>query len=152
MVEVASLVLARRRQKNFERALDFLHNLPQTRAILFWGEEVKMVPYIHIFYTARRRREKLWFFFWGQNGAIYICIFTQPAAGETIRGFGGSKCYHMYTFWGIFLVKILPYIYIHISGIYFFPKKRTKKKYPPPPPVSRCPPRKKNATYREGGG
>ena len=142
VVEVPSLVLARRRRKIFERTLDFLHSPPQAKTILFFLGGVKMVPYrhflhslqqtknflfflgqngaiytnyIHIFYRARRKRKNPGFFkvssaiythfggfFGGQNGAIYTnCGF-----------FLGSKCCHIYTFWG---VKMLPYI--HISGI-----------------------------------
>ena len=86
---------------------------PQAKTILFfWG--VKMVPYIHIFYTACRRR-KTFCFFLGQNGAIYITytFFTQPAAGEKIRGFWGSKWCHIYTFWGS------KWCYIYTFWIFF---------------------------------
>ena len=111
VVEVPSLVLARRRRKIFERALDFLHSRRQKQ---FYFLGVKMVLYIHIFYTACRRRKKFCFFFGvkmvpyilhtdflhslpqakkfgvfgGQNGAIYTHF----------EFFLGSKCCHIYTF------------------------------------------------------
>ena len=54
-----------------------------------------MVLYIHILN-----------FFWGQNAAIY----------RHLGFFGGQNAtIYMYTFWGGFWVKMLPYI--HISGI-----------------------------------
>jgi hypothetical protein len=67
------------------------------------------------------------FLFLGQNGALYITypFFTQPAAGEKSRGFGGQND-AIYTHFGCqngaiythfefcFWVKMLPYIYTHL--------------------------------------
>ena len=92
----------------------------------FWA--VKMLPYIHIFHTSRRRRENLGFFgvkmvpyihifdfFWGQNAAIYTHLGF----------FLGSKCYHMYTFWGFFGWKCC-HIYTFLE--FNFSRKNEKKK------------------------
>jgi hypothetical protein len=74
-----------------------------------------MLPYIHIFYTARRRRKTLGLF-WGVKMLPYIHIFYTARLRPKKSGFfwGGSKCRHIYTFWIFFGVKMLPYIYIHI--------------------------------------
>jgi hypothetical protein len=118
--------------ENVERTLDFLHSPPQVKKfwISFW---VKMMPYIHIFYTASRSRKKIGFFFGSKWCNIYIYIFfTQPAAGKKNFGvvlgqnsaiythfevFWGSKMVpYIYTFWFFFWSKCC-HIYIHISGI-----------------------------------
>ena len=125
-MEVASLVLARGRRKIFAAA--------GQNNFVFW--EVKMVQYVHIFYTARHRR-KQFCFLGGQNGGIYIPVhllhsppkakkfgvlggqnsaiythlffFGQNAAIYTHFGGGlGSKCYHIYTFWVFLGDKMLP--------------------------------------------
>ena len=129
VVEMALLVLARRRRKFFERTLDFLHSPPRAKnnLVFFGGVKmvpyvhifdflgVKMLPYIHIFYTARRRRKNSGFL--DVKMLPYIHILDDVFV---------SKCYHMYIFWGVFGVKNAA-IYTHFWNL-IFPKKRKKKK------------------------
>ena len=107
-LEVVSLVLARRRRKIFERTLDFLHSPPQAKIIFFWGgrgitnqyihnlysaegeNRVKIVSYIHIFYTIRRRWKQYGFFSGSKWFHIYT-FFPKPAADGKIRVFLGTK-------------------------------------------------------------
>jgi len=92
----------------------------QAKTILFFGG-VKMVPYIHIFYTSCRRRKQ--FCFGGQNGVIYITytFFTQPNAGEKIRGFCWLKWCHIYKFW-VFLGRVKMVLHIHILNFFWWSK------------------------------
>jgi len=101
----------------FERTLDFLHSPPHAKTVLFfWGVQNGAI-YTHFLHSPPQAKK--FGVFWGQNAAIYTHFGR----------FLGSKCYHIYTFWSVFWVKMLPYI--HISGIYFLPKKRKKKKTKP---------------------
>ena len=116
----ASLVLARRRRKFFERTLDFLHSPPRAKNNLgFFGGS----KWCHI-YT--------FLIFWGgvKNPLKWCHIytfFTQPAAGEKTSGFLGVKMVlymhildfflgqnaAIYTHFGrCFCVKMLPYVHI----------------------------------------
>ena len=77
-----------------------------------------MVQYIHIFYTARRRR-KQFCFLGGQNGAIYIPVHLlhSPPQAKKFGGFLGQNDAIYIHIWGIFFgVKMLPYI--HILGFF----------------------------------
>jgi hypothetical protein len=72
-----------------------------------------MVPYIHIFYKARGRRKNSGFLGFKMVPYIHIWIFFGGQKTH-FRGVFGSKCYHMYTFYGVFWVKMLPDIHISV--------------------------------------
>ena len=88
-----------------------------------------MMPYIHIFYTAGRRRN--FFLGGGQNGAIYTRFLHNPSQAEKIWVSGvkmvpyihilgffywGIKMVPYIHIWDFFGVKMLPYIHI----LFFF--------------------------------
>jgi hypothetical protein len=150
VVEMASLVLARRRRKIFERTLHFLLSR-RRKQFFFFGGGSKWC-HIYTFFTQPAADENC--FFLGQNGAIYTRFLHSQSQAEKIGVFWGQNgaIYTHFGFfywgikmvpyihiWGVFLVKMLPYVhilggfwvkmlpYIHISGIYFLPKKRKKK-------------------------
>ena len=82
----------------------FLHSPPQAKKIGVFG--CKMVPYIHILD------------FFGVKMLPYIHILDNVFV---------SKCYHMYTFWGVFGVKNAA-IYTHFWNLIFSEKKKKEKK------------------------
>ena len=104
VVEVPSLVLARRRRKIFERTLDFLHSRNRKQFCFLGGSKW---CHIYTFFTQPAADEKNFVFFWVKMVAyiLHTHFFTQPAAGEKIRGFWVSKWCHIYTFWTMFLCQ-----------------------------------------------
>ena len=125
----------------FERTLDFLHSPPRAKNNLdFFGGS--KCCHIYTFFTQLAAGEKnrgflkskwfhiyTFFIFWGSKWChiyTFLIFFGQNAAIYTHFGrFFWSKCYHMYTFCGVFGVKNAA-IYTHFWNL-IFPEKAKKK-------------------------
>jgi hypothetical protein len=84
--EVASLVLARRSRKSFEKILDFLKSPPQAKTICFYLRGQNGAIYTHFLYSPPQAKT-IWLFFGGGNMGQYIHILGFFLGGQG----GGAK-------------------------------------------------------------
>jgi hypothetical protein len=99
VVEVASLVLARRRRRKlFERTEHWIIYTARRRRKQFCFLGGSKGCNIYTFFTQLPQAKKFGSF-WGQNDAIYTHFGGQNGSMYTHFGyFFWSKCYHIYTF------------------------------------------------------
>jgi hypothetical protein len=133
---VASLVLAHRRRKFFERTLEFLHSCRRNNFCFFWGS--KWCDIYISFTQPTADKNKFWGCFLGQKGPIYTHFLHSAAQAKKFGFFRGQNA-AIYThfgvfwgqnatiythFWGIFWeVKMLPYNNVRSKrGKTFFPR------------------------------
>ena len=125
VVEVQSLVLARRRRKIFERTLDFLHSRRRKR-FFFWGRGQNGAIYTHFLHSLPQTKKTLFFFGSKWCHIYYIHIFYTARRRRKNSGFWGVKMVPYIHILNFFWVKMLPYIYTFLE--FNFPRKKKKKK------------------------